>query len=443
MRLSIEDQSSYPKEKRRLFRSGILHFLEDPAIAGDAKSHVYYPDGVLCVRDGRIEALGSAKEILSREPETVEMIHYPDGLIVPGFVDCHVHYPQTGMIAAYGEQLIEWLKTYTFPTEKTFADPENARRGADFFLMELLRNGTTTAMVLPTVHRVSVEAFFEAAVERRMRMICGKVLMDRNAPPDLLDTAGMGFIESKALIEKWHGKERLRYAVTPRFAPTSSSGQLSAAGKLLREYPDVYLHTHLSENLKEVQWVASLFPESAGYLDVYDRAGLVGHHSVFAHCIHLTDNEMHRLCQTGASIAFCPSSNLFLGSGLFNLSRAQRMGVRTGIGTDVGGGTSLSILRTLQDAYKTQQLLGNRLSPMSAFYLATLGGARVLDLDDFIGNFLPGKEADFIVLDDRATPLQAFRSERSNTLEERLFSLAILGDDRSVKASYILGELAF
>ena len=224
-------------------------------------------------------------------------------------------------------------------------------------------------------------------------MICGKVLMDRNAPPDLLDTAGMGFIESKALIEKWHGKERLRYAVTPRFAPTSSSGQLSAAGKLLREYPDVYLHTHLSENLKEVQWVASLFPESAGYLDVYDRAGLVGHHSVFAHCIHLTDNEMHRLCQTGASIAFCPSSNLFLGSGLFNLSRAQRMGVRTGIGTDVGGGTSLSILRTLQDAYKTQQLLGNRLSPMSAFYLATLGGARVLDLDDFIGNFLPGDAA--------------------------------------------------
>lgn len=436
----IQTTPSPGRAKRRFFRSGILHFLEDPAIAGDSESHVYHPDGVLCVRDGRIEALGPADEILGKEPIDAELTHYPHGLIVPGFVDCHVHYPQTGMIAAYGKQLLEWLETYTFPTEKRFADPEKARRTAGFFLTELLRNGTTTAMVVPTVHYGSVDAFFEAARGRRMRMICGKVLMDRNAPADLLDDSGAGVAETRELIEKWHGKERLRYAVTPRFAPTSSPGQLAAAGELLRQYPDVYLQTHLSENRDEIKWVASLFPESAGYLDVYDRAGLLGRRSVFAHCIHLTDSEMRRLGQTGASIAFCPSSNLFLGSGLFDLARAQNLSIRVGIATDVAGGTSLSILRTLQDAYKTQQLLGNRLSPMSAFYLATLGGARALDLDDVIGNFLPGKEADFIVLDERATPLQEFLAERAGTLEERLFRLAILGDDRSVKATYILGE---
>jgi guanine deaminase len=347
------------------------------------------------------------------------------------------------MLAAYGEQLLEWLENYTFPTEREFADPHKARQVAELFLDELLRNGTTTALAIATVHKASVDAFFTAARTRRMRMICGKVLMDRNAPAYLVDTPQSGYDDSKALIERWHGKGRLRYAVTPRFAPTCSDAQLTKAGQLMQEHPDIYLHTHLAENLDEVKWVRKLFPQCSGYLNVYDHFGLLGPRSIFAHCIHLDDQEFALLHRTRSNIAFCPTSNLFLGSGLFNLSMAQDNRVNVGFGTDTGAGTSFSLLQTINEAYKTQQLRGHPLSPLKSLYLATLGGARTLDLHSEIGNFKAGKEADFVVLDYRSTPMLALRLERCTRLADKLFVLAILGDDRAVKATYVLGKEAY
>lgn len=422
------------------YRGSVLHFLDDPDTASPGHSHVYHDDGLLLVDDGLIKRCGPANELLRDLPESVTVSHYHDRLIVPGFVDTHIHYPQTEMIAAFGEQLLEWLETYTFPTEAQFADPEYAARVAEIFLDELLRNGTTTAMVFGTSHPASVEAFFEASERRNLRMIAGKVMMDCNAPEELTDTPESSYADSKALIEKWHNRGRLRYAVTPRFSATSSREQLQLAGQLLREYPDVYLHTHLSENHNEIAWVKSLFPHCDHYLHTYDEAGLLGRRSVFAHGIHLEDEEWDRLAETGSNLAFCPSSNLFLGSGLFNLAKAVDRGVQVGMGTDVGAGTSFSMLQTAADAYKVQQLRGHTLSPFKAFYLATLGGARCLDLDDKIGNFLPGKEADFTVLRRDATPLLSFRFEHCRELMEELFVFATLGDDRCIDATYAAGQ---
>lgn len=424
----------------KIFRAEILHFIDDPARAGERESYQYFPDGILIIKNGQVEGLGDSKDVLPKIPAGLEVTHYPDSLILPGFVDCHVHYPQTEMIAAYGEQLLEWLENYTFPTERGFSDITKARQVADIFLDELLRNGTTTALTIPTVHKQSVDAFFSAAEQRRMRMICGKVLMDRNAPKYLVDTAESAYHESKELIERWHGNGRMRYAITPRFAPTSSNEQLARASQLLREHPGIYMHTHLAENLEEVKWVRKLFPQCSGYLDVYDHFGLLGNHSVFAHCLHLNDEEFCLLHNTGSKIAFCPTSNLFLGSGLFNLSMAEDKGVSVGLGTDIGAGTSFSLLQTISEAYKIQQLRGYQLSPLKSLYMATLGGASTLDLDNVIGNFEQGKEADFVVLDYRSTPLSDLRFQRCSKLIDKLFSLAILGDDRAVKATYILGE---
>ena len=428
------------RDQLKIYRAEILHFLDDPTLVGDADCFEYFSDGLLVVKNGCVERLGPARELLPDIPPGTEVVHHRDALIMPGFVDCHVHYPQTEIVAAYGEQLLEWLQTYIFPTERTFADPEKARQVAEIFLDELLRNGTTTALVVPTVHSTSVDAYFSAARARRMRMICGKVLMDRNAPDYLTDTPQSGYIESKALIERWHGKDRLRYAVTPRFAPTCSNEQLAKAGHLLREYPDLYLHTHLAENLDEVAWVTELFPRCSGYLDVYAHFGLLGKRSIFAHCLHLSDEEFKLLHQNGSGIAFCPTSNLFLGSGLFKLRTAEAAYVDVGLGTDIGAGTSFSLLQTINAAYKTQQLQKHKLSPLKSYYLATLGGARTLDLDDRIGNFKPGKEADFIVLDYRATPILDLRLANCRHISDRLFVLAMLGDDRVVQATYVLGN---
>ena len=430
-------------ENLKIHRAEILHFLADPAEVGDTDSYEYFPDGLLILKNGRVETVGPARELLPDLPAELEVVHHRDCLILPGFVDCHVHYPQTEMVAAYGEQLLEWLETYTFPTEREFADADKARKVAEIFLDELLRNGTTTALAIATVHKESVDAFFTAARTRRMRMICGKVLMDRNAPEYLTDTPESGYQQSKELIERWHGKGRLQYAVTPRFAPTCSDAQLTKAGQLLREHPDLYLHTHLAENTDEVQWVKELFPQCSGYLDVYDHFGLLGKHSIFAHCIHLSDAEFKLLHQSGSGIAFCPTSNLFLGSGLFNLAKAEAENVKVGLATDTGAGTSFSLLQTINEAYKTQQLQKHRLSPFRSYYLATLGGARTLDLQDLIGSFQPGKEADFVVLDYRATPILSLRLERCKHLSDRLFVLAMLGDDRAVKATYVMGKQAY
>ncbi|WP_312909981.1 guanine deaminase [Stutzerimonas nitrititolerans] len=423
----------------KAYRAALLHCLADPREVGIEASHEYFEDGLLVVEDGKVVRNGHAADLLSTLPAGTEVIEYKDALITPGFIDTHIHYPQTGMIASYGEQLLDWLDTYTFPTERAFADKTHASEVAQVFLRELLRNGTTTALVFGSVHKESVDAFFEQAHKLDLRMIAGKVLMDRNAPDYLTDTAESGYADSKELIERWHGKGRLHYAVTPRFAPTSTPEQLALAGKLFQEYPDLYMHTHLSENRKEIEWVRELFPERKGYLDVYDHHGLIGARSVFAHGVHLCDDECRRLGETGSAVAFCPTSNLFLGSGLFDLEKVEGFGVRVGLGTDVGAGTSFSQLQSLNEAYKVMQLQGKKLDPLKSLYLATLGGARALYLDDRIGSLQPGKDADFVVLDYKATPLIEYRLSQARSLEERLFALMILGDDRAVKETYAAG----
>ncbi|MFZ3183268.1 MAG: guanine deaminase [Pseudomonas sp.] len=421
------------------YRAAILHSIADPAVVGIEASYEYFDDGVLVVENGLIKAVGHAADLLPTL-QGVAISQYPNALITPGFIDTHIHFPQTGMIASYGEQLLDWLNTYTFPTEQQFADKAHAAEVASIFLKELLRNGTTTALVFGTVHKQSVDAFFEACEVLNLRMIAGKVMMDRNAPDYLTDTPESGYADSKELIERWHGKGRLHYAVTPRFAPTSSPEQLSLAGELFQQYPDLYMHTHLSENRQEIEWVKGLFPERKGYLDVYDHYRLIGPRAVFAHGVHLCDDECKRLAETGSAVAFCPTSNLFLGSGLFDLPKLEAHGVRVGLGTDVGAGTSFSQLQSLNEAYKVMQLQGKKLDPFKSLYLATLGGARALYLDDKIGNFVSGKDADFVVLDYQATPLLSYRLAQATTLAEKLFALIMLGDDRAVKETFAAGH---
>jgi guanine deaminase len=420
------------------FRGEFVDFIGDPASLGDA-AHRHFADGVLVVRDGRVAALGPATDILASLPSGTAVTDYRGKLILPGFVDTHVHYAQTDIIASYGAQLLEWLELYTFPAEARFDAEDHAREVAEFFLGELLRNGTTTAMVFATTHSNSVDAIFEAASAHKMRLIAGKVLMDRNVPEAVRDTADSGYADSKALIERWHGCDRLLYAVTPRFAPTSTERQLELCGRLLDEHPDVFLQSHVAENRGEVAWVAELYPWSRSYLDVYDNYGLLRPRAVYAHCIHLDATDRQRMAASGAAMSFCATSNLFLGSGLFNVGAAYDAGARVGLGTDVGGGTSLSMLRTLDESYKVCQLAGQTLSPLRAFYLATLGGAAALYLDDRIGSFAIGKEADFVVLDPAATPLLARRMARTTTLAEKLFAFMIMGDDRAVYATHVLG----
>jgi guanine deaminase len=422
----------------KAYRAAILHSIADPAVVGVEQSYEYFEDGLLVIDNGQVANVGHAADLLPTL-KGVEITEYRDALITPGFIDTHIHYPQTGMIASYGEQLLDWLNTYTFPTERLFEDKTHAADVAGIFLKELLRNGTTTALVFGSVHKQSVDAFFEAAEALNLRMIAGKVLMDRNAPDYLTDTAESGYADSKELIERWHGKGRLHYAVTPRFAPTSTPEQLTLAGKLLGEYPDLYMHTHLSENRKEIEWVKALFPERKGYLDVYDHYQLIGPRAVFAHGVHLCDDECQRLAETGSAVAFCPTSNLFLGSGLFDLNKLEAHGVRVGLGTDVGAGTSFSQLQSLNEAYKIMQLQGKKLDPFKSLYLATLGGAHALYLDDKLGNFESGKDADFVVLDYNATPLISYRMQQAKTLDEKLFALTMLGDDRAIKQTFAAG----
>lgn len=421
----------------KVFDARLLHCLDDPDLSG-SDAVAYVPEGRLFVKDGHIVECGSRDNL--PVPEYAEHIDLSPRLLIPGFIDTHVHYPQVDIIASYGKQLLEWLERYTFPAEKRFADAHHASQTAAFFVEELLRNGTTTALVFGSVHPGSVDAFFTVAQKRKLRMICGKVMMDRNAPADLMDTAETSFQHSQQLIDQWHGVDRLGYAVTPRFAPTSSPEQLTMAGQLLRNNPDVHLHTHMAENVDECEWVARLFPRTKDYLHVYEQFGLVGERSVFAHGIHLSDSAWKRLSHCGASIAHCPCSNLFIGSGLFDLRSAQKYQVKVGLGTDVGGGDSFSLMRTVNEAYKIQQLQKHTLTAEHAFYLATLGGARALDLQNYIGNFEIGKEADFLVINEQATPLMSRRLSMQSDWIERLFSLLMLGDDRCVEQTWILGD---
>ena len=400
----------------------------------------FFEDGLLLIENGKIKWSGEWLDGKHMIPDGVRVRNYAGKIIVPGFIDTHIHYPQTEMIGAYGEQLLEWLDNYVFPTEAKYKNKEYAREMSEFFIKELLRNGTTTALVFGSVHPESVDALFETAYKQNMRLIAGKVMMDRNAPEDLIDTPESSYTDSKALIDKWHKKGRLLYAVTPRFAPTSSPEQLAVAGQLKREYPDTYMHTHLCENKNEIAWVKSLFPENDTYLDVYHQYGLTGSRSMFAHSIHLEDSEWDCLKETDSAVSFCPTSNLYLGSGLFKLSEAWRRKVKVGLGTDVGAGTSFNMLQTLNEAYKVQQLQHQKLPAFEAFYLATLGSAKSLELDDYIGNFDVGKEADFVVLNPCATPIQQLRYDNAKDLAEKLFILITLGDDRSVYRTYVDGR---
>jgi guanine deaminase len=358
---------------------------------------------------------------------------------MPGFIDLHVHYPQLDVIASPGRNLLDWLDRYTFPAERRFADPDYARLTAEDFLDELLTHGTTSALVFGTVHRQSVDAFFAAAQARRMRIIAGKVMMDRNCPEDLRDSPESGGRETAELIERWHGVDRLGYAITPRFAITSSPEQLSVAGVLARRYADTWVHSHVAENSDEVDWVRKLFPDARSYLDVYEQSGLLRERSVWAHCLWLDSEDRRRLAAVGGVAAFCPSSNLFLGSGLFDLAAADDAHMRFGIATDVGGGSSFSMLRTLSEAWKVAQLQGQYLSPLRAFYLATRGGATALGLDHRIGSLEAGLEADLIIIDPAATPLAERRDRACQSLAERLFVLMMLGDDRSITETWVDG----
>jgi guanine deaminase len=421
----------------KAYRAEILSVAHDPRGHPDAVRHE--ADGLLVIEEGVIAARGPYADLAVRYAAVpTEAL---SGLIVPGFIDAHVHYPQMDCIASPGGQLLDWLDQHIFPAEMAFADRVHADEVAAAFLAELLRHGTTSALVFPTVHAHSVDALFEAATKRRMRIISGKVLMDLG-PQGLADTPPSGLDESEALIRRWHGAGRLGYAVTPRFALTSSDEQLAGAGALLAAHPQVLLHTHLAENTAEIDAVSARFPAAQDYLDVYDTFGLVGPRSVFAHGVHLPDRACARLAQSGAGIAVCPSSNLFLGSGFFNFAQADAHGLRLGLGTDVGAGTTFSMLHTAGFAYQAALARGTALDPFRALYLATASSAALLHIGDRVGSLEPGQEADFAVLDPAATPLMARRTAGA-TLAERLFALQILADDRAVRQTYIMGECAW
>ena len=426
---------------RQAHRARLFHLLDDPSSADPLAT--YFDDGVLVVEDGHVVSAGAWNDIGPALGFDVAVTRHADALIVPGFVDAHVHYPQLDMIASPGGQLLDWLANFTFPAEARFADASLAADTASFFLDQLLANGTTTALVFASVHKGSVEALFDAALARNMRIAAGKVLMDRNVPEGLRDTAESGYADSAELIGAYHGKGRLAYAVTPRFAASSTERQLELAARLLAEHPDVLLQTHLSENADEIAFVLETFPDCADYLAAYEKFGLATDRSVFAHAIHLSPDEWRRMGTHGVAAAFCPTSNLFLGSGLFDLAAAEREHVRVGLGTDVGAGTSLSQLQTMNEAYKVGQMQRQSIDAFKLFYLATLGGAKALRMDDRIGNFTAGKEADFVVLDTAATSLVKRRVAHTASPSELLFVLAMLGDDRAVRETYVMGKRAY
>ncbi|MEA5103598.1 guanine deaminase [Pantoea sp. S18] len=429
-----------PYAPETLLRASFFDFTALAAQPDDIAANArYLEDGLLTLRDGKVVSLESWQIAEGRVDHT-RVTDLRGKLIVPGFIDTHIHYPQTEMIGAFGEQLLEWLNQYTFPVESQYHCPDHAAKMSAFFLHQLLSNGTTTALVFGTVHKQSVDSLFSAAQQLDMRLIAGKVMMDRNAPEYLTETPEESYQHTRELIERWHQRGRLSYALTPRFAPTSSPDLLDKVRQLREEFPDVWMHTHLSENQQEIAWVKALFPEHEGYLDVYHHHQLTGKRSVFAHCLHLEDQEWQCLRETDSSIAFCPTSNLFLGSGLFNIKRCWQQGVRMGIGTDVGAGTTFNLLQTLGEAYKVGQLQQYKLSACEAFYHATLGGAHALDLDDVIGNFNPGKEADFVVLDPAVSPLQKLRNANSKDIWERLFVMMTLGDDRNIAQTWVSGK---
>lgn len=424
-------------------RGAMLTSTGDPFAHGVEATRRYESDAIVTIAEGRIVDAGPAAALLRRLPSGTPIERLSrSALLIPGFVDCHVHFAQLPVIASHGTQLLDWLTRYTFPAEQAMQDPVRARAAARSFFDATLACGTTTSVSFCTAHATSADAFFAEAHARGVRAIGGKVLMDRNAPRALRDSARRGYDESRALIARWHGRGRLGYAISPRFAPTSSPAQLEAAGALWREHPDCWVQSHVAENRREIAWVRELFPHARDYVDVYARFGLLGQRAIYGHGIHLSERELAALASSGTALAHCPTSNLFLGSGLFSWPRVKkpRRPVRVGLGTDVGGGTSLSMLATVAEAYKIAQLGGVSLTPGHLFHLATRGGAEALALEDRIGTIAPGFEADLVVLDLEATPMLAQRTRNAANLDDALFALLMLGDDRAVRVTYVAGR---
>lgn len=416
----------------------VLSFTADPFTMGEAAAH-HESHGAVLVDQGRILATGPADQLRAAHPQA--HIHdYGQSLITAGFIDAHVHYPQTAIIASWGKRLIDWLNSYTFPEEMRFADPAYAAMIANRYLDLVTAHGTTTVCTYATIHPASVDAIFTAAQTRGMRLYAGKTCMDRNAPEGLRDTAQSAYDDSKALLEKWHGVDRLNYVITPRFSPTSTPEQLASLGALWREYPDCLMQTHLSEQTDEIAWVRDLFPQSRDYLDTYEAQGLLREGAVYGHAIHLTDREKSRLIEAGASLVHCPTSNTFIGSGLFDMTLARHL--RVGLATDTGGGSSFSMLHTMAAAYEVAQLRGQALHPSQLIWLATIGSARALRAEDRIGNIAPGMEADLTILDLASTPAIAQATTRAETIWQTLFPTIMMGDDRAIRAVWIGGKPA-
>jgi guanine deaminase len=418
-----------------ILRGEAIRFSGNPFHDPDAL--IFDTDAAIVIRDGKIADVGPADQILPAHPG-VDITRTPH-LIAPGFIDSHVHYPQIGIIASWGADLIDWLNGYTFPEESRFHDPAYAQTAASAYFDEQLRNGVTTAASFCTIHPESVDAYFAEATRRGLRAVGGKTMMDRHAPDTLRDTAQTGYDDSKALIDRWHGKGRCTYAVTPRFAPTSTPEQLEAAGALWAEHPSCLMQTHLSEQHREIDWVGELFPDATDYLDVYETFGLVGPGAVFGHAIHLTDRERAVLHERDASITHCPTSNQFLGSGECAVADLMRTGVRVGLATDTGGGTSYSMFDTMKSAYEVAQRRGDTLTPAQLWWLATVGSAQTLGFDHQIGNIATGHDADLILIDREATPLLMQRTTRVTSIQELMFALIVLGDDRAIADVFSAG----
>lgn len=395
--------------------------------------------GGVVLRGGQIKDNGPADDMKSAYPNA-KVIDYGQHLIMAGFIDAHVHYPQTAIIASWGKRLIDWLNSYTFPEEMRFGDPEYAAEIAGRYLDLTLARGTTTVASYCTIHPESVDAFFEAAQARGQRVVAGKTCMDRNAPDGLCDTAQSAYDQSRSLLEKWHGVDRLSYAITPRFSPTSTPDQLAALGALWSEHPECLMQTHLSEQLDEIAWVRDLFPQARDYLDTYEEFGLLGANGLYGHAIHLEPRERDRLRDVGAALVHCPTSNTFIGSGLFDMTGLVQDGHRIGLATDTGGGSDFSMLRTMAAAYEIGQLRVGPLHPASLLWLATVGSAQSLRLGDSIGRIAPGLEADLVVLDLHATQAISQRASRATDIWEAVFPTIMMGDDRAIASVWVNGR---
>lgn len=427
---------------KTILRGRLLTFRHEPENAEDTAAFSYIEDGALVMAGGMILSSGAYADLDETDRQDAHVIDHRPHLILPGFIDAHLHFPQMHAVASWGAQLMEWLNTYTFPQEARFAEAAHAERMADWFLDQLISQGTTTVAAYCSVHSTSATALFQAAMRRNYRLIAGKALMDRNAPDAVLDTPQQGYDETRALIGEWHGKGRIDYAITPRFAITSTPEQMETVASLIGEHPDCYVQTHLNENHYEIELTLSLYPKARDYLDIYEAYGMLGPKSLFGHSIHMNQRERAAMAASGSVAVFCPTSNLFLGSGLFDEAAMKSANVRTAIATDIGGGTDYSMLRTLDEAYKVLQLQDQKLDPYRAFYWLTLGNARALSKQARIGTLEAGTEADVVVLNSAATPQMAMRMETVTSLREELFVLQTFGDDRAIAETYVSGKAA-